>query len=117
MRNPVAQARAAELRRAPTDAERRLWRMLRGRQLGGLRFRRQVPIGPYIADFACLEAALVIELDGGQHAEAIGYDRQRDRYLAERGYRVLRIWNHDVDQNIEGVLETVLRASGRFLGD
>jgi very-short-patch-repair endonuclease len=85
------------MRKAPTDAERALWLRLRHRQMAGLKFRRQVPIGPFIADFFCRDASLVIELDGSQHAEACAaYDRRRTIWLEECGLRVLRFWNRDV---------------------
>ena len=101
---------ARELRADMTDAETKLWWRLRGRQLGGHRFRRQVPIGPYIVDFACLAASLVIEVDGGQHFDEADRDERRTAWLEERGYRVIRFLNPDVLTNIDGVLETVLRA-------
>lgn len=88
--------KARRLRRQPTDAEVRLWQYLRRRQLAGCRFRRQYPVGPYIVDFACLEPRLVVEVDGGQHAAALEYDRHRSAFLASRGYRVLRYWNNQV---------------------
>jgi very-short-patch-repair endonuclease len=93
-----------------TDAERRLWAALRGQQLAGLRFRRQVPIGPSIADFACHSARLVIEVDGGQHAEAAqaARDARRDAFITSQGYRVMRVWNTDVFDNLPGVLETIV---------
>ena len=100
--------RARELRTTMTDAERALWHALRARQLGA-RFRRQAPIGPYIADFACLERKLVIEIDGGQHAES-EYDVVRDGWLRQHGYRVLRYWNHEVLGNIAGVAEAIFTA-------
>jgi very-short-patch-repair endonuclease len=100
--------RARELRCAMTDAERALWHALRLRQLGA-RFRRQQPIGPYIADFACLERKLVIEVDGGQHAES-EYDVARDAWFREHGFRVLRFWNHEVLGNIAGVTEAIYQA-------
>ena len=93
-----------------TDAETALWWRLRHRQLNGHRFRQQVPIGPYIADFACLAARLVVEVDGGQHIDDADRDERRTAWLEERGYRVLRFWNTDVLTNIEAVLETMLRA-------
>jgi very-short-patch-repair endonuclease len=80
-----------------------LWRRIRNRQLDGCKFVRQEPIGPYYVDFVCRERQLVLEVDGGQHADN-PLDRQRDRDLAERGYRILRVWNNDVLQNLEGVL-------------
>ena len=97
------------LRNNATDAERRLWRALRGRQLFGCKFRRQFPIAGYIADFACLEARLVIELDGGQHIERAQYDAERTSRLMANGYKVLRFWNDDVLLRIEAVLEDVCR--------
>jgi len=74
------------------------------------KFRRQAPIGPYIADFVCIEAALAIELDGGQHAINIDQDNRRDIYMGGRGYQVLRFWNNEVIENLDGVLETISSA-------
>ena len=102
------QGRAKRLRRDLTEAERHLWFRLRRRQLEGHRFRRQVPIGPYVADFACLEEKLVVELDGAQHAVEVERDGRRDHWFAERGYRVLRFWNNDVLSNSEAVLAEIL---------
>jgi len=102
--------RARELRAEMTDAETKLWWRRRGRQIGGHRFRRQVPIGPYIVDFACLAAKLVIEVDGGQHFDEAERDERRTAWLEERGFRVLRFWNPDVLTNIDGVLDAVLLA-------
>jgi very-short-patch-repair endonuclease len=99
--------RARAMRRAPTDAERRLWRLLRDRRLDGLKFRRQVPVGPYIADFLCVGTRLIVEADGSQHAEN-SRDKVRDAHLAGEGWRLLRFWNHEVIQNREGVLDTIL---------
>jgi len=90
-----------------TDAERALWRYIRLRQLDGHKFRRQVSIGPYIADFVCLKAMLVVEVDGGQHADAIAYDSRRDEFMRGQGYRILRFWNNDVLGNMEGVWNTI----------
>ena len=101
--------RARELRNNATDAERHLWRHLKLRQLAGLRFRRQVPIAGYIADFVCPQTKLVIELDGGQHVEQQQYDEERTRALATLGYRVLRYWNDDVLLRTGGVLDDILR--------
>jgi very-short-patch-repair endonuclease len=102
---------ACHLRRNQTDAERRLWRHLRSRRLLALRFRRQHPIGPYFADFACLELRLVIELDGRQHADPRGLERDRVRTAAleERGYEVIRFWNNDVLRVTQAVLATIAR--------
>ncbi len=99
---------ASQLRTNSTDAEKRLWQALRNRQLAGYKFRRQFSIPPYIADFVCLEQRLVIELDGGQHADAITYDATRTVFLEQQGFRVLRFWNNDVLGNAEGVLEEIL---------
>jgi len=93
------------LRKDATDAERRLWRMLRNRQMAGLKFFRQYSIGPYILDFYCPEQRLAIEVDGGQHASTQGQqcDARRDRYLQDLNVRVIRLWNNDVLLNIEAV--------------
>ena len=95
-----------------TDAEKRLWSRLRDHKLEGWPFRRQHPIPPYVADFAVIEARLIVEVDGGQHAES-RRDDARDRYLAAKGWRVLRFWNNDVLANIEGVLATISMALGQ----
>ena len=102
--------RARELRRNSTDTERTLWHRIRDKQIENFRFRRQRPIGKYIVDFICLEANLVIELDGGQHAAQQQYDDARTKYLIAEGLHVLRYWNDDVMQNIEGVLEDIRAA-------
>ena len=94
-----------------TDAERLLWSRLRRRQVHGLRFRRQHPIGPFIADFACTQAGLVIELDGGQHVQAKDKDAARTRWLEQSGYRVLRFWNNDVLTQIDAVLQVIAAAT------
>jgi very-short-patch-repair endonuclease len=102
---------ARTLRRDQTEAERRMWLILRAKRFQGVKFRRQVPIGPYVADFACVQHRVVIELDGSQHAES-ETDAARDRYLAKLGWRVLRFWNNDLTQNRNGVLEEIARAVG-----
>jgi very-short-patch-repair endonuclease len=107
--NPSKIAVARWLRRSATDAERRLWYRLRSRQIDGAKFVRQEPIGPYIVDLVCRERRLIVEVDGGQHATD-PRDAGRDRWLAERGYRVLRFWNNDVLANTEGVLEAIAAA-------
>lgn len=104
MRQPSPRARP--LRRAMTDAERKLWQELRNRQLANHKFRRQTTIGPYIADFACIAASLIVECDGGQHATSTA-DAKRTAWLESQGWRVLRFWNHDVLENLTGVLETI----------
>jgi very-short-patch-repair endonuclease len=102
---------ARALRRNATDAELKLWCALR--ELRATKFRRQHPIGPFIADFACPSKKLVIELDGGQHADQLESDQARTAALAERGYRVIRFWNHDVLGNIDGVVATILKELAR----
>ena len=102
---------ARRLRRDLTEAERRLWKRLRNHQLGGWAFRRQHPIPPYIVDLACVEAHVVIEIDGGQHADSES-DRKRDADLATAGWRVIRFWNNDAQANTEGVLAQILAALG-----
>ena len=99
--------RARAMRGAPTDAEQRLWRLLRDRRLSGVKFRRQVPVGPYIVDFLCVASKLIVEADGSQHAES-PRDEIRDAYLRREGWTVLRFWNHEVTRNRDGVLETIL---------
>ena len=99
--------RARSLRRALTPAELSLWTRLRGRRLGGFKFARQEQISRYYVDFVCRERRLIIELDSGQHAES-PEDRHRDRTLCALGYRVIRIWNNDVIENLDGVLQTLL---------
>jgi very-short-patch-repair endonuclease len=100
---------ARQLRRRQTDAERKVWQILRAGRLHGWKFRRQQPIGRYIVDFVCLEKRLVIELDGGQHQDRADEDRERDGWLAGNGFKVLRFWNNDVMQNLEGVAERISR--------
>jgi len=107
MREGQNVSRARSLRKTPTDAERLLWRRLRNKQLQGFRFRRQVAVGPYFADFVCLEAKVVVEVDGGQHNES-GIDSARDRYLQGAGFKVMRVWNTDVLANVAGVCDAIL---------
>ena len=95
------------LRKRPTDAERLLWKQLRLKQLEGLKFRRQQPIDNYIVDFVCFERRIVVEVDGGQHAIQKEDDILRDTYLTQQGFQVLRFWNNEVLQNINGVLEVI----------
>jgi very-short-patch-repair endonuclease len=111
-RAPIAKGgrgRARALRSRMTDAERKLWYALRDRRFAHLKFRRQVPVGPFIADFVCFESRLVIELDGGQHAESYR-DKRRDRWFATNGFQVLRFWNSEVLSNIEGVVTLLAQA-------
>jgi very-short-patch-repair endonuclease len=102
--------RARQLRRSPTDAERCLWRHLRRKNLATHKFRRQYPIDRYIVDFVCVSAMLVVEIDGGQHLDAVEYDAVRTRVIEALGYRVLRFWNDDVLLRTEDVLEVIWRA-------
>jgi len=102
-------ARARFLRRNETEAEHVLWQILRGRQLDGHKFVRQFAIGPYVADFACREAALVVELDGSQHVGS-AHDEVRTAFLNSEGYALLRFWNNDVLANIQGIAESILAA-------
>ncbi|MFT4116918.1 endonuclease domain-containing protein [Bradyrhizobium sp.] len=101
--------RARRLRTALTDAEGTLWYRLRARRLNGHKFVRQDPIGPYIVDFVCRESRLIIEVDGGQHADN-PRDAARDKWLADRNYRILRFWNNEVSSNLAGVLEAIVAA-------
>lgn len=104
--------RARDLRRNMTEAEHVLWDRLRRRQLRGVRFRRQAVLGNYIVDFVCLENRLIIELDGGQHTLQRGYDAQRTDWLESQNFRVLRFWNSDVAEDLDGVLEAIWNALG-----
>ena len=103
--NPLAK----RLRRNSTDAESVLWQRLRGRQLAGLKFRRQATVGPYVVDFLCAEARLVVEADGGQHSEA--RDAERTAFLNARGVAVIRFWNNDILANTDGVLASIMIAA------
>jgi very-short-patch-repair endonuclease len=96
---------AKKLRADTTDAESVMWYQLRNRNFFGYKFRRQVPLGKYIADFVCMDKMLIVELDGGQHAEQSNYDAIRTLYLNDRGYKVIRFWNTDILTNLNGVLE------------
>ena len=100
--------RPRALRKHLTDAEQRLWRKLKRRQLAGMKFRRQQPIGPYIVDFVCLERRVIVEVDGGQHAEQVPYDAHRTRWLETQGYRVLRFWNNEVLAHTQAVTQAIL---------
>jgi very-short-patch-repair endonuclease len=108
----LTRGQARALRRSPTDAERKLWFLLRSFKALGMHFRRQAPVGIYIADFVWHEGKLVIELDGSQHAEArANYDAKRTEWLQSQGYRVLRFWNNDVLKAPRSVGEAILAAS------
>ena len=106
------QQRARDLRRADTQAEARLWNALRDRRLGGWKWRRQVPVGPFIVDFLCVEAGLVVELDGGQHADRVAYDNRRTSYLEALGLRVIRYWNSHLLKHRDDVCLDILRHCG-----
>ena len=104
---PKSLAKARRMRRSPTEAERKLWLLLRGRRLAGFKFRRQVPIGPYVADFLSQGVKAIIEVDGSQH-EGSSRDRVRDAWFESAGYRVLRYWNNDVLARPDAVLDDIL---------
>ncbi len=108
--------RARLLRRDATDAEKRLWRGLR-EAMPDAKWRRQVPVGPYFADFLSVRAKLVVEVDGGQHADAAQYDQRRTRFIEAQGYRVIRVWNTDVMGNLPGVLDLIRRELPLPLGE
>lgn len=107
---PTIRARARELRRPQTPAESRLWARLRNRQLGGFKFRRQHPIGRFIVDFYCVEARLVVEIDGDSHLDQVEYDAGRTVWLSEQGNSVIRFTNQEIHQQLDAVLEAILDA-------
>ena len=107
---PDSLARVRNARRDATPAERKLWSKLRARQLGNAKFRRQVWLGPFIADFFCAEARLVVDVDGDSHAERIEYDQRRTKWLETEGFRVVRVTNADVMHNLDGVPECISSA-------
>jgi len=104
----LIRTRARALRKNPTEAERALWNHLRFWQVDGYKFRRQQPLGKYIVDFVCLEKSLIVEVDGGHHADQIEYDSERDAWLQAQGFSILRFWNNDILQNISSVTEAIL---------
>jgi len=104
---------ARNLRHSQTSAERKLWLLLRDRRLAGFKFRRQHPVGPFVVDFCCTEAKVIVELDGGHHALTHDSDTARSGYLAGQGHRVLRFWNNEVLGNTSGVLERIVEALKR----
>jgi very-short-patch-repair endonuclease len=108
----MADEQARQLRKSMTPQEVKLWVQLRALRQQGHHFRRQVPKGRYILDFACLRSGLIIEVDGAQHGFDANTlrDTRRDRYLAERGFRTLRFWNNEIDENLDGVIETIWHA-------
>ena len=107
MRVMDASRKARELRHQSTDAERKLWSVLRNRQLDGYKFRRQVPIGNYTVDFVCFAKKVIVEVDGGQHQARAEYDEQRTRWLESRGFRVVRFWNNQVLNETDGLCEAI----------
>ena len=107
--NPKTRTHAIELRKEPTPAESKLWSRIRNDQLG-VTFRRQHAIGKYIPDFVCVQKKLIIELDGSQHLEQQEYDNERTEYLESLGYKVIRFWNNDVTNNIDGVILAIIHA-------
>ena len=115
-KHPVdgARAQARTLRQNMTEAERRVWQMLRSHQMKRYKFRRQVPIGRYIADFACHEARLIVEIDGGQHDRSSPREVERSGFLQNEGYLILRFWNNEVLENLDGVHETIADELGRI---
>lgn len=111
---PQQLQRAKSLRRKQTEPEQKLWYYLRGHRFEGIKFKRQKPIGRYIVDFICVKKNLIIELDGSQHMEQTNYDRVRDEWLHQQGYKVIRIWNNDVMNRIEQVLEFIWQELSSF---
>jgi very-short-patch-repair endonuclease len=109
---PKARDRARQLRRDKTEAERRLWLALRNQRLNGYKFVRQLPIGPYFADFACREHKLIVEVDGATHGteKEVDHDKKRTAFLSAQGYRVVRVWNDDVYRYLPDVLDAILLA-------
>jgi len=107
MKHKTTTEKARDLRKKSTDAERLLWRHLRAKRLEGLKFRRQAAIGHYIVDFVSFDRSLIVELDGGQHLQEKAKDDERTRWLESQGFKVLRFWNNDVMNNIEGVLRGI----------
>jgi very-short-patch-repair endonuclease len=105
--NPKTMHRAGELRREPAPAERKLWAYLQGNKLNGVSFRRQHAIGNYIVDFVSIKKKLIIELDGGQHLEQSEYDEERTQYLKSQCYKVVRFWNNQVENEMDGVIRKI----------
>lgn len=103
----MLRSNAKSFRNSSTDAERLHWKYLRNSQLEGIKFRRQQPLGPYIVDFVSFESNLIIEVDGSQHADDTRYDDARTVYLTHNGFKVLRFWNHELVENLEGVLQVI----------
>ena len=113
MRRAPKRQFARLMRHIPSDAEDKFWWQVRDRRLGGFKFKRQFLIDPNIVDFVCLDAMLVVELDGSQHDKQIEYDGRRDAFLEESGFKVIRVWNRDVLTDMDGTLHRVLVALGK----
>ena len=107
MREEAKKDFARKLRVLSTDVEQKLWNRLRNKAIFNHKFRRQHTLGPYIVDFACLERHLIVEIDGGQHAHQLDRDRKRTEFLTTKGFHVLRFWNNEVQENLEGVLSAI----------
>ncbi len=103
---------ARQMRSDATKAENALWQALRGSQLEGLKFKRQVPIAGRIVDFVCFSQRLIVEVDGAQHSESTS-DERRDTHLLSEGFQTIRFWNHEVEEDIDGVCQTILKAAGK----
>ena len=101
--------RSRDLRKNFTDAEQKLWQKLRNKQIDGNKFRRQFVLGNYIVDFICLDKRLIVEVDGGQHMDNVDYDSQRDEWLKNQNFKVLRFWNNQVLNEIDSVLEVIVK--------
>ena len=114
--SPRQRVRSRRLRREQTEAEARLWSRLRSRQVAGAKFRRQLPLAPFVVDFCCMEVGLIVEVDGGQHSESQS-DAARDRHFEATGFCVLRCWNDEVLKNIDGVCLAILREAQGRLGE
>lgn len=108
MKSATTLIKARSLRSEMTEAEKALWLQLRDRRLAGFKFRRQLPVGHFVADFACWQAKLIVEVDGGQHTERVFYDQQRSRFLERQGFTVIRFWNDEILHNWEGVRQVIL---------
>lgn len=119
MPDQSAHNKARYLRKSQTDAESLLWSRLRARQLTGIKFRRQHPIGPYVLDFHCAEAHLAVEVDGSQHLEliAINQDQARTKFLENKSIKVIRFWNHEVLENLDAVLESIIFTLDEIMPD
>jgi len=109
LRNPITQNHAKDLRKNLTKAEAIIWNYLKGKQIKGVKFRRQFPIGIYIVDFAAVEIKLIIEIDGATHSsdDRVKYDNARTQFLTSQGWKVIRVWNNDIYNNLNGILQSI----------